>query len=224
MALKNCNVFHLTVFTRAWEFIKENKKVRKQEKKTKRTRPRKRSRKKENKEENKKVIKKKRKFFLFLSVVFLFLIAFLVEFFFSSLLSFFLDRFLGRVLFFFLAFFFSWSLSWSRAKKIWFLFISYQFQVNMPKRCKKNQKFDFIVPLITSHTSYSFFWFIFPEESIYIYLCSYRMSLKLFSLKNLSLMRNHQMFIYLFNSLHSCYFNICIKSNRFLSIVEKNVS
>ena len=60
-----------------WEFIKENKKVRKQEKKEKkRTRPRKRSRKKENKISTKKVIKN--------NIVF------------SSLsFSCFLDRFLG---------------------------------------------------------------------------------------------------------------------------------
>ena len=80
------SVPHISLKQR-WEFIKENKKVRKQE----------------NKNSTKKVIKKKIKFFLF----------FLVEFLFSWSLSwsssYFLDRVLGRVL----VFLFYWSRSWS---------------------------------------------------------------------------------------------------------------
>ena len=52
---------HYYIYLQRWEFIKENKKVRKQEKMKKRTRPRKRSRKNENKEENKNSTKKTRK-------------------------------------------------------------------------------------------------------------------------------------------------------------------
>ena len=71
-----------------WEFIKENKKVRKQENKNLTMKAIKKTR--ENKNSTKKATKKKRKNFLF------YLITFLVEF----LFSFFLNRFLGRVLFF----------------------------------------------------------------------------------------------------------------------------
>ena len=66
-----------------WEFLKENKKVRKQE----------------NKNSTKKVIKKIRKYFLY------FLVAFLVKFLFSWSSSCFLDDFLGRVLVFMFSYF-----------------------------------------------------------------------------------------------------------------------
>ena len=89
-----------------WEFIKENKKVRKQEKRKKELDQ---ESDQENKKSTKKVIKKKKESFFFFSWSFLvFLIAILVEFLFSSLFSFFLDRFLGRALFsLFLTFLFS---------------------------------------------------------------------------------------------------------------------